>query len=101
MEMGRAPDQGGNGVTGGRLGLNMTESGVEIYPTVRNSQIPYMTFIYHWTDCRFLCFFFFFCPSPANSPLFLHLHKLIFSTNPTVETNEKSHAKKLYGNKLW
>jgi hypothetical protein len=33
MEMERAPDQGGNGVTGGRPGLNITESGIEIYPT--------------------------------------------------------------------
>jgi hypothetical protein len=33
MEMGRAPDQGGNGVKGGRPGLNVSESGVEIYPT--------------------------------------------------------------------
>jgi hypothetical protein len=33
MEMGRVPDQDGNGVRGGKPGLNMTESGVEIYPT--------------------------------------------------------------------
>jgi hypothetical protein len=45
MEMGRAlPDQGGNGVTGGRPGLNMTESGIEIYPTVHSS-FRYFLFI--------------------------------------------------------
>jgi hypothetical protein len=44
MEMGRAPDQGANGVTGGRPGLNMTESGIEIYPTVGAS------FCHHHND---------------------------------------------------
>jgi hypothetical protein len=33
MEMGCAPDEGANGVRGGRPKLNMTEYRVEIYPT--------------------------------------------------------------------
>jgi hypothetical protein len=41
MEMGSAPDQGGNGVTGWRLGLNMTEFEIKIYPTQNTFAYPY------------------------------------------------------------
>jgi hypothetical protein len=42
-----APDQGGNGVRGGRPGLNLTESGIEIYPTLQ-------TLLHLWSDEAFL-----------------------------------------------